>query len=66
MPLTTAIFAVIRTHERAAWQFLAAAGTGTIALVALALARAGGGGDLAGSVEGASVTRAMPGRQVTS
>lgn len=81
MPITTALFAVLRTHERVSWQFWAAAGTGTAALVAFALSRAGGGsGDLVADglvvgavfasswcyVEGASVTRAMPGWQVIS
>jgi drug/metabolite transporter (DMT)-like permease len=80
MPLTTALIAVLRTHERVTWQFWAAAGTGTAALIAFALSRGGGGGDavadalvvgavLASSwcyVEGASVTRAMPGWQVIS
>src|SRR3954454_4272127 len=48
MPLTTALVAVLRTHERVTWQFWAAAGTGTAALVAFALSRGGsdGGGDL--------------------
>ena len=41
MPLTTALFAVLRTHERVTWQFWAAAGTGTAALVAFALSRGG-------------------------
>jgi drug/metabolite transporter (DMT)-like permease len=80
MPLTTALIAVLRTHERVSWQFWAAAGVGTAALVAFALSRAGGGGDLLADglvvgavlasswcyVEGASVTRAMPGWQVIS
>jgi drug/metabolite transporter (DMT)-like permease len=81
MPLTTALMAVLRTHERVSWQFWAAAGTGTAALVVFALSRAGGGtGDLPADglvvgavlasswcyVEGASVTRAMPGWQVIS
>ena len=80
MPLTTALIAVLRTHERVTWQFWAAAGTGTAALVAFALSRAGGRGDLLADglvvgavlasswcyVEGASVTRAMPGWQVIS
>jgi len=82
MPLTTALVAVLRTHERVTWQFWAAAGTGTAALVAFALSRggSGGGGDLVADglvvgavlasswcyVEGASVTRAMPGWQVIS
>ena len=81
MPLTTALIAVLRTHERVTWQFWAAAGTGTAALVAFALSRGGGeGGDLVADalvvgavlasswcyVEGASVTRSMPGWQVIS
>jgi drug/metabolite transporter (DMT)-like permease len=81
MPLTTALIAVLRTHERVSWQFWAAAGTGTLALVAFALSRGGGDGAdliadglvvgavLASSwcyVEGASVARAMPGWQVIS
>jgi drug/metabolite transporter (DMT)-like permease len=81
MPLTTALVAVLRTHERVTWQFWAAAGTGTAALVAFALSRGGGsGGDLVADglvvgavlasswcyVEGASVTRVMPGWQVIS
>ncbi len=80
MPLTTALIAVLRTHERVTWQFWAAAGTGTAALVAFALSRSGGGGDLVADglvvaavlasswcyVEGASITRTMPGWQVIS
>ena len=80
MPLTTALIAVMRTHERVSWQFWAAAGTGTAALVVFALSRAGGGDDLLADllvvgavfmsswcyVEGATVTRAMPGWQVIS
>jgi drug/metabolite transporter (DMT)-like permease len=81
MPLTTALIAVLRTHERVTWQFWAAAVTGTAALVAFALSRGGtDGGDLVADglvvgavlasswcyVEGASVTRAMPGWQVIS
>ena len=81
MPLTTALIAVARTRERVSWQFWVAAGAGTAALLAFALSRGGsGGGDLvadalvAGAVvasswcyvEGASVTRAMPGWQVIS
>jgi drug/metabolite transporter (DMT)-like permease len=81
MPLTTALIAVLRTHERASWQFWAAASAGTGALVAFALTRGGGeGGDLVADllivcatiasswcyVEGASVTRVMPGWQVIS
>jgi drug/metabolite transporter (DMT)-like permease len=81
MPLTTAVLAVLRTHERVSWQFWAAATAGTAALVAFALSQ---GGAYGGSVEadllvvgavissawcyvlGASVTRAMPGWQVIS
>jgi drug/metabolite transporter (DMT)-like permease len=81
MPLTTALIAVLRTHERVSWQFWTAACTGTAALVAFALTRGGAegadlwadlmvvGAVLASSwcyVEGASVTRAMPGWQVIS
>jgi drug/metabolite transporter (DMT)-like permease len=81
MPLTTALIAVLRTHERVSWQFWAAAGAGTGALVAFALSRGGGdGGDLRADllivcatvasswcyVEGASVTRVMPGWEVIS
>jgi len=81
MPLTTALIAVLRTHERVSWQFWAAAGTGTAALLAFALSRGGAEGrDLYADglvaaavvasswcyVEGASVTRTMPGWQVIS
>jgi drug/metabolite transporter (DMT)-like permease len=81
MPLTTALIAVLRTHERVAWEFWAAATVGAAALVAFALSRGGaGGGDpladayVAGAVlcsswcyvEGASITRRMPGWQVIS
>jgi len=81
MPLTTALIAVLRTRERVSWQFWVAAGAGTAALVAFALSRGGAeGGDpiadalVAGAVvasswcyvEGASVTKAMPGWQVIS
>jgi drug/metabolite transporter (DMT)-like permease len=81
MPLTTALIAVVRTRERVSWQFWTAACVGTGALVAFALSRGGGdGADLwadllvAGAVlasswcyvEGASVTRAMPGWEVIS
>ena len=41
MPLTTALIAVLRTHERVSWQFWAAACAGTAALVAFALSRGG-------------------------
>jgi drug/metabolite transporter (DMT)-like permease len=81
MPLTTALIAVLRRHERVSWQFWVAAGAGTAALLAFALARGGAqGGDLVADalvacavvasswcyVEGASVTKAMPGWQVIS
>src|SRR5205085_11733744 len=47
MPLTTALIAVLRTHERVSWQFWVAAGGGTAVLLAFALSRGGaGGGDL--------------------
>jgi drug/metabolite transporter (DMT)-like permease len=81
MPLATAVIAVLHTHERASWQFWAAASAGTAALVAFAVTQGGVSG---GNVEadllvvgavfssawcyvlGASVTRAMPGWQVIS
>jgi len=81
MPLATAVIAVLRTHERASWQFWAAASAGTAALVVFAVSQGGASG---GSVEadllivgavfssawcyvlGASVTREMPGWQVIS
>ena len=81
MPLTTALIAVLRTHERVSWQFWVAAIAGTAALLAFALSRGGAeGGDLVADglvacavlasswcyVEGASVTKAMPGWQVIS
>lgn len=81
MPLTTALFAVLRTGERVPRQFWLAAGGGTAALVAFALSRGGAeGGDLIADllvvgavlssswcyVEGASLTRSMPGWQVIS
>jgi drug/metabolite transporter (DMT)-like permease len=81
MPLTTALFAVLRTHERVPREFWLAAGGGTAALVLFALSRGGAeGGDwiadllvvgavLSSSwcyVEGAAVSRVMPGWQVIS
>ena len=81
MPLTTALIAVLRTRERVSLQFWVASGVGTAALVAFALSRGGAeGGDpvadalVAGAVvasswcyvEGASVTKVMPGWQVIS
>lgn len=82
MPLMTALIAVLRTSERAPRQFWWAAATGTVALVVFSVTRGGGtsGGDpiadlmvvgavIASSwcyVEGAGLTRAMPGWQVIS
>jgi len=81
MPLTTALFAVLRTHERVSPQFWWAAGLGTGALVLFALARGGAeGGDVVADllivgavvssswcyVEGAAITKVMPGWQVIS
>jgi drug/metabolite transporter (DMT)-like permease len=81
MPLTTALFAVLRTHERVPRQFWLAAGGGTAALVVFALSRGGAqGGDwiadllIVGAVlssswcyvEGAAITKVMPGWQVIS
>jgi drug/metabolite transporter (DMT)-like permease len=81
MPLTTALIAVLRTHERVSWEFWAAASLGAAALVAFAVSRGGAeGGDLLADafvvgavfssswcyVEGASITRRMPGWQVIS
>ena len=81
MPLVTAVFAVVRTHEKVTRQFWIAAAAGTAALVVFALLRGGGSGGevvadllVAGAVvasswcyvEGASLTRVMPGWQVIS
>lgn len=81
MPLTTALIAVLRTHERVSPQFWLAACAGTAALVAFALTRGGASGanlwadllvvcaTIASSwcyVEGASITRTMPGWEVIS
>ncbi|MFM7211891.1 MAG: DMT family transporter [Actinomycetota bacterium] len=81
MPLVTAVFAVLRTGERVARQFWIAAVAGTVALSVFALLRGGGEGGnvvadllivgavLASSwcyVEGASLTKVMPGWQVIS
>ena len=81
MPLVTAVIAVLRTHEHVAVQFWIAAACGTGALIVFALLRGGGqGGDwaadllIAGAVvasswcyvEGATLTRQMPGWQVIS
>lgn len=81
MPLTTALFAVLRSKERVSRQFWWAASAGTLALVAFALSRGGAdGGDLLADllivgavlssswcyVEGAAITKVMPGWQVIS
>ncbi len=81
MPLTTALFAVLRSKEQVSRQFWWAASTGTLALVAFALSRGGAdGGDLVADllivgavlfsswcyVEGAAITKVMPGWQVIS
>lgn len=81
MPLTTALFAVLRTRERVSRQFWLASAGGTVALVAFALSRGGAeGGDLIADllvvgavlssswcyVEGAAITKVMPGWQVIS
>lgn len=81
MPLVTAIIAVLRTHEHVARQFWLAAACGTGALIVFALLRGGAeGGDfiadllIAGAViasswcyvEGATLTRQLPGWQVIS
>lgn len=81
MPLTTALIAVLRTHERVSGEFWLAACAGTAALVAFALSRGGASGanlvadllvvcaTIASSwcyVEGASITRTMPGWEVIS
>jgi len=81
MPLTTALIAVLRTHERVSPQFWLAACAGTAALIAFALTRGGAdGADLLADllvvcatiasswcyVEGASITRSMPGWEVIS
>ena len=81
MPLVTAVIAVVRTHERVARQFWIAAVCGTGALVVFALLRGGADGGklvadllIAGAViasswcyvEGATLTRQMPGWQVIS
>ena len=81
MPLTTALFAVLRSHEKVAPSFWWAAITGTAALVIFAVSRGGAqGGELIADlmtigavlasslcyVEGAAVSRVMPGWQVIS
>lgn len=81
MPMTTAIFAVLFTHERVSNSFWVAVAVGTAALVAFSLSRGGlEGGSLYADlliigavvssslcyVQGAAVTREMPGWQVIS
>lgn len=81
MPLCTAVLAVWRNNERVARSFWFAATTGTAALVVFSLTRGGGqGADLTADllmvgavfasswcyVEGANLTKAMPGWQVIS
>lgn len=81
MPLCTAVMAVLRNRERVSTTFWLAAGTGTAALVAFSLSRGGAsGGELTADllmvgavissswcyVEGANLTKAMPGWQVIS
>ena len=81
MPLSTAIIAVFRTHEQVSAKFWLAASIGTAALVIFALGRGGAtspnywadllvvGAMLFCSwcyVDGASVTKVMPGWQVIS
>ncbi len=81
MPLVTAVIAVLRAKEHVARQFWIAAALGTAGLIVFALLRGGGeGGDfvadllIAGAVvasswcyvEGAVLTRVMPGWQVIS
>lgn len=81
MPLVTAVIAVLRAKEHVARQFWVAAALGTAGLIVFALLRGGGeGGDfvadllIAGAVvasswcyvEGAVLTRVMPGWQVIS
>ena len=81
MPLSTAIIAVFRTHEQVSAKFWLAASIGTAALVIFALGRGGAtspnywadllvvGAMLFSSwcyVDGASVTKVMPGWQVIS
>lgn len=81
MPLVTAVIAVIRAQERVSRQFWLAAALGTAGLIVFALLRGGAdGGNLladaliAGAVvssswcyvEGAVLTRVMPGWQVIS
>lgn len=81
MPLVTAIMAVIKTEAQVSNQFWIASSLGTILLILFALTRGGGaGGDLRADaltllavfassycyVEGAELTKIMPGWQVIS
>ena len=81
MPLTTAIMAVIRTNEKVSWQFWLASAIGTFLLILFAISRGGAeNGDLLADflticaviassfcyVEGAELTKLMPGWQVIS
>lgn len=81
MPLVTAIMAVLRTKTKVSWQFWVAATCGTILLILFAITRGGGSNRnlvadfltllavLASSycyVEGAELTKIMPGWQVIS
>lgn len=81
MPMMTAVFAVMFTHERVSTGFWAAVGLGTAALVGFSISRTGleGGGPIGDLlivgavilssmcyVQGAAVTREMPGWQVIS
>ena len=81
MPLATAVLAVTRTGERVSRQFWAASALGAAALVVFAVSRGGlEGGDLIADVliigavlssswcyvEGAAISRVMPGWQVIS
>lgn len=81
MPLATAVFAVLRSSERVPRQFWWAGILGSMALVVFALSRGGlEGGDLIADllvvgavlssswcyVEGAAISRVMPGWQVIS
>ena len=81
MPLTTAIIAMLKFRRRSTWQFWTASTLGTILLVLFALSRGGASGSYATAnlftvlavlassycyVEGAGLTKHMPGWQVIS
>ena len=81
MPLVTAIFALVRFKRHANWQFWLASSLGTLLLILFALSRGGASGSNASAnlltmlavvassycyVEGAGLTRHMPGWQVIS